>query len=151
MTTTIKSIADIQNHVGQHLGYSPYMTITQEQVQKFADATHDHQWIHLDTERAKSGPFGQTIAHGYLTLSLAAGMLPGVWKVEGVQMGVNYGLNRVRFMSPVPVGSNLRVGAKLLEATEFAGGCQVTLEVTFEVEGAAKPACVAEAIFRYYA
>ena len=150
MTTIINGLAELPNYVGQHLGYSPYMTISQEQVQKFADATHDHQWIHLDVERAKSGPFGQTIAHGYLTLSLAAGLLPGVWKVEGVQMGVNYGLNRVRFMSPVPVGANLRAGAKLLEATEIAGGYQVTLEVTFEVEGATKPACVAEVIFRYY-
>jgi acyl dehydratase len=150
MSTTVQRLDQLPNYVGQHLGYSPYMVVTQERVQTFADATDDHQWIHLDTERAKSGPFGVTIAHGYLTLSLVAGMMPKVWHVEGVKMGVNYGLNKVRFMSPVPVGSSLRCGAKMLAADKIEGGYQVTLEVTFEVEGATKPACVAEVIFRYY-
>ena len=122
MATIIKDQADLMAHVGQHLGYSEYITVTQEQVQLFADATGDHQWIHLDTERAKSGPFGQTIAHGYLTLSLAPVLIGQIWKVEGVKMGVNYGTNKVRFMAPVPVGAKVRAGIKLLEATEIAGG-----------------------------
>ena len=150
MATIIKDQADLMAHVGQHLGYSEYLTVTQEQVQLFADATGDHQWIHLDTERAKSGPFGQTIAHGYLTLSLAPVLIGQIWKVEGVKMGVNYGTNKVRFMAPVPVDAKVRAGVKLLEATEIAGGAQVILETTFECEGATKPSCVAEIIFRHY-
>lgn len=150
MATIIKDQADLMAHVGQHLGYSDYITVTQEQVQMFADATGDHQWIHLDVERAKTGPFGQTIAHGYLTLSLAPVLLGKVWSVEGVKMGVNYGTNKVRFMAPVPVGSKLRVGASLAAAEEIAGGVQVTVQATFECEGAAKPSCVADLIFRYY-
>jgi len=150
MATIIKDQADLMAHVGQHLGYSEYITVTQEQVQLFADATGDHQWIHLDTERAKTGPFGQTIAHGYLTLSLAPVLIGQIWKVEGVKMGVNYGTNKVRFMAPVPVGAKVRAGIKLLEATEIAGGAQVVLETTFECEGATKPSCVAEIIFRHY-
>lgn len=150
MATIIKDQADLMAHVGQHLGYSDYITVTQEQVQLFADATGDHQWIHLDVERAKSGPFGQTIAHGYLTLSLAPVLLGKVWAVEGVKMGVNYGTNKVRFMAPVPVGAKLRVGASLASAEEIAGGVQVTVQATFECEGATKPSCVADLIFRYY-
>lgn len=150
MATIIKDQADLMAHVGQHLGYSDYITVTQEQVQLFADATGDHQWIHLDTERAKDGPFGQTIAHGYLTLSLAPVLIGQIWKVEGVKMGVNYGTNKVRFPSPVPVGSKLRAGVKLLNVEDVTGGVQVTLETTFEVEGAKKPSCVAEVVFRYY-
>lgn len=150
MATIIKDQADLMAHVGQHLGYSDYITVTQEQVQMFADATGDHQWIHLDVERAKTGPFGQTIAHGYLTLSLAPVLLGKVWSVEGVKMGVNYGTNKVRFMAPVPVGAKLRVGASLAAAEEIAGGVQVTVQATFECEGAAKPSCVADLIFRYY-
>ena len=141
----------IKEHIGEHLGYSGYHTVTQEQVIKFADATGDHQWIHLDVERAKAGPFGGPIAHGYLTLSLAPVLLAQVLKVEGVTMGVNYGANKVRFPSPVQVGSNLRVGAELVKVEDVAGGLQVTVEATFECEGAAKPSCVAELVFRYYA
>ena len=141
---------NIKDHVGEHLGYSNYQEITQAQVQKFADATGDHQWIHLDVERAKAGPFGGPIAHGYLTLSLAPVLLGEVLQVEGVKMGVNYGANKVRFPSPVPVGSKLRVGAKLQSVEEVAGGLQVTVETTFECEGATKPSCVAELVFRYY-
>ena len=150
MATIIKDQADLMAHVGQHLGYSDYITVTQEQVQMFADATGDHQWIHLDVERAKTGPFGQTIAHGYLTLSLAPVLLGKVLSVEGVKMGVNYGTNKVRFMAPVPVGAKLRVGASLAAAEEIAGGVQVTVQATFECEGATKPSCVADLIFRYY-
>ncbi len=140
----------IANHVGEHLGYSAWHNVTQEQVNKFADATGDHQWIHIDVERAKAGPFGGPIAHGYLTLSLAPILLSQVLQVEGVKMGVNYGTNKVRFPSPVPVGSNLRLGAKLASVEDVPGGKQVTVEATFEVEGATKPSCVAELVFRYF-
>ena len=144
------SFDNIKQHVGEHLGYSNYQEITQAQVQMFADATGDHQWIHLDVERAKAGPFGGPIAHGYLTLSLAPVLLAQVLQVDGVKMGVNYGANKVRFPSPVPVGSKLRVGAKLVNVEDVSGGLQVTVETTFECEGAAKPSCVAELVFRYY-
>ncbi len=150
MTTQIDGIDQLSQFVGKHLGYSPYITISQEQVQQFADATGDHQWIHLDVEKAKTGPFGGTIAHGYLTLSLGPTLLPQIFKVGGVAMGINYGTNKVRFMSPVKVGSQLRAGAKVVSVDEITGGAQVALEVTFECEGATKPSCVAEVIFRYY-
>ena len=146
----LQGVDGLKAAVGQHLGYSEYFEITQDRVNKFADATGDHQWIHVDVERAKSGPFGGPIAHGYLTLSLGPMLYPTVVRVEGFSMGVNYGANKVRFMSPVPVGAKLRAGAKLLNVEDVAGGAQVTMEVTFEVEGAAKPSCVAEIIFRYY-
>lgn len=150
MITQIEGIDQLPQYVGEHLGFSPYITVSQEQVQKFADATGDHQWIHLDVEKAKTGPFGGTIAHGYLTLSLGPTLLPQIFRVGGVAMGINYGTNKVRFMSPVKVGSQLRAGAKVVSVDEIAGGAQVALEVTFECEGASKPSCVAEVIFRYY-
>ena len=136
--------------VGNHLGYSSYLNISQERVNQFAEATGDFQWIHVDVERAKTGPFGGPIAHGYLTLSLGPVLLPEIFAVSGISMGVNYGANKVRFMSPVPVGAQLRAGAKLVNVDEIAGGAQVTLEIVFECEGAAKPSCVAEVILRYY-
>jgi acyl dehydratase len=150
MTTIIEGIDGLKAKVGEHLGYSEYVEITQEQVNQFADATGDHQWIHIDVERAKSGPFGGPIAHGYLTLSLGPALSPQIMAVTGVAMGVNYGCNKVRFPSPVPVGSKLRLGAKLLDVEDVSGGAQVTMEFTFEVEGAPKPSCVAEVVFRYY-
>ena len=150
MTTHVKSIADLTPLIGTHLGYSEYHTVTQEQVNLFADATGDHQWIHVDPERAKTGPFGQTIAHGYLTLSLIPVLLGSVMKVEGVAMGVNYGTNKVRFTSPVPVGSQIRAGATLASVEPVAGGVQVALDVIVEVKDAAKPSCVAQVVFRYY-
>jgi len=146
----IKSVDELKGLIGKHLGFSDYLTITQEQVNIFADATGDHQWIHIDVERAKAGPFGGPITHGYLTLSLGPVFLPQIFGVEGVAMGVNYGTNKVRFPSPVPVGSKLRAGVKLLNVEDVTGGVQVTLETTFEVEGAKKPSCVAEVVFRYY-
>ena len=148
--TTVIAIEDLKSRVGDHLGHSDWLEITQDQVNKFADATGDHQWIHVDPERAKAGPFGGPIAHGYLTLSLAPMMLPQVVRVDGVKMGVNYGLNKLRFPSPVPVGSKLRVGAVLADVEDIAGGAQVTMDLTFEVEGKDKPACVAQAVYRYY-
>ncbi|MDQ3738238.1 MAG: MaoC family dehydratase [Actinomycetota bacterium] len=147
---TINGIAGLKELVGEHLGYSDYVEITQEQVNLFADATGDHQWIHVDVERAKAGPFGGPIAHGYLTLSLGPRLGPQIYTVGGISMGVNYGTEKVRFPSPVPVGSKLRLGATLLDVTDVAGGAQVTMEFVFEVEGAAKPSCVAQVIFRYY-
>ncbi|MGH7611179.1 MAG: MaoC family dehydratase, partial [Candidatus Dormibacteria bacterium] len=113
-------------------------------------ATHDHQWIHIDPERARSGPFGQTIAHGFLTLALLPDLLRSVLRVDGARMGVNYGLNRVRFPAPLAVGSRVRARAELLEATSFGGGVQIVVRTTVEVEGQAKPACVAETVSRYY-
>ena len=165
MTTTIQGIDGLKAKVGEHLGYSDYLEITQDRVNRFADATGDHQWIHVDVERAtRESPFGGPIAHGYLTLSLAPTLLPQVLRVEGVTMGVNYGANKVRFPSPVPVGSKLRAGASVasvedvggggaqvtLDVTDIPGGAQVVMRFTFECEGAPKPSCVSENVFRYY-
>jgi acyl dehydratase len=151
MATTIDGIDGLKAYVGQHLGYSEYVEITQEQVNLFADATGDHQWIHVDVERAKAGPFGGPIAHGYLTLSLGPSLMPQIFRVTGVAMGVNYGANKVRFPAPVPVGARLRLGATLLSVEDVPGGAQMALELVFEVDGAAKPSCVAEVLTRYYA
>jgi acyl dehydratase len=148
--TTLAKIDDLPSLVGQHLGYSDWREITQEQVNLFADATGDHQWIHVDPERAKSGPFGGPIAHGYLTLSLVPVLLAQVFAVEGVTMGVNYGANKVRFPSPVPVGSELRLGATLADIEDVAGGVQAILDVTLEVKDATKPSCAAQVVFRFY-
>lgn len=150
MTTTIEGIEGLKARVGDHLGYSEWKVVTQEQVNLFADATGDHQWIHVDVDRAKAGPFGAPIAHGYLTLSLTPALLSEVMNVSGISMGVNYGIDKLRFPSPVPVGSKLRAGVQLASMEEVTGGAQVKLTVTYEVEGSAKPACVAEIIFRYY-
>ena len=147
---TINGVDEMKALVGEHLGYSPYVEITQEQVNLFADATGDHQWIHIDVERAKAGPFGGPIAHGYLTLSLGPSLYSQIVEISGFSMGVNYGTNKVRFPSPVPVGSRLRLGARLLSVDDIAGGVQATVEFTFEVEGASKPSCVAEVVFRNY-
>jgi acyl dehydratase len=149
-TGLITDIASLEDHVGEHVGWTDWREITQERVNLFADATDDHQWIHVDPERAAKGPFGGTIAHGYLTLSLVAPMLGELLQVEGVSMGVNYGLDRVRFPAPVPVGSRIRAGAELAEANEIQGGVQSKFVVTFEVENSEKPACVAEVIVRHY-
>ena len=150
MTTQIDGIDGLKAMVGQHLGYSEWHEVTQAQVNLFADATGDHQWIHVDVERAKAGPFGGPIAHGYLTLSLAPMLLAEIQQVNGVAMGINYGLNKLRFPSPVPVGSKVRAGVELASVEDVAGGVQVTMATTFEIEGGTKPVCVAEIVFRYY-
>ena len=150
MTTSVSGIEELATMVGQHLGYSQFQTVSQEQVNLFAAATGDHQWIHEDVERAKSGPFGGTIAHGYLTLSLLPVLLAGVLRVEGVAMGVNYGCNRVRFVSPVPVGAEVRCGATLAGADQVDSGTQLTVDLTVELRDAPKPACVAQVVYRYY-
>jgi acyl dehydratase len=151
MTRMIEGIDGMKALVGEHLGYSPYVDITQEQVNTFAEATGDHQWIHVDVEKANAGPFGGPIAHGYLTLSLGPMLSPQIFGVSGISMGVNYGAGKVRFPSPVPVGSKLRLGATLQSVEDVSGGAQVTMVFVFEVEGSEKPSCVAEVIFRYYA
>jgi len=148
--TVFESPRDLLDAIGKHLGWSDALEITQERIDLFAEATGDHQWIHVDPERAARGPFGKTIAHGYLTLSLASYFLPRIVEVRGVAMGVNYGTDKVRFPSPVPVGSRVRAGAELVKAEEVKGGAiQATIRVTIEVEGADRPACVVDTISRY--
>ena len=151
MTTIINGIDELKAKLGEHLGYSDYLEITQDKVNLFADATGDHQWIHVDVERAKAeSPFGGPIAHGYLTLSLAPALVPQVVQVTGFKMAVNYGAGKVRFPAPVPVGSKLRAGVELTGVEDVNGGVQVAMRLTFEVEGATKPSCVAEVLYRYF-
>jgi acyl dehydratase len=150
MTTTVHGIEGFHKLVGEHIGWSDWHAVDQERVNLFADATDDHQWIHVDPQRAKDGPFGGAIAHGYLTLSLAPVLLQEVWKVEGMSMGINYGCNKVRFPSPVKVGSRLRLGASVASVEDTPGGVQVTLDLTLETEGSDKPSCVAQVVYRYF-
>ncbi|MEI6855664.1 MAG: MaoC family dehydratase [Acidimicrobiaceae bacterium] len=150
MTTQVNSIDELQALIGTHVGYGEYLTVTQEAVNQFADATGDHQWIHVDPVRAAAGPFGGPIAHGYMTLSLIPVLLNGVMQVAGVKMGVNYGTNKVRFTSPVPVGSQVRAGSTLVAAEAIPGGAQVTMDVVIEIKDAPKPACFAQIVTRYY-
>ncbi len=150
MTTTVHGVDDLETMVGRHLGYSEELVVDQERIDRFADATGDHQWIHVDPERAARGPFGTTIAHGYLTLSLVPVLLSQLLHVEGVALAVNYGCNKVRFPAPVPVGSALRLGATLASVEHVEGGVQVVLDVVVEVAGADKPSCAAQVVYRYY-
>jgi acyl dehydratase len=151
MTTTFTSPRDLLGAVGTELGPTDWITITQDQIDKFAEATLDNQWIHVDTERAKAGPFGAPIAHGYLTMSLASHFLAQLVRVSNITMGVNYGADRVRFPSPVPVGSRLRARGEIVDAKEVAGGVQATTRITIEREGGDKPAAVVDTISRYLA
>ena len=149
--TTVDGVGGVQSLVGQHLGYSEWVTITQEQVNLFAEATGDHQWIHVDPERAKrESPYGGPIAHGYLTLSLLPMLVPQIIDARGFRMGVNYGAEKIRFPAAVPVGSRVRAVATLDAATPFEGGVQMNLGITMEIEGQAKPAMVASILFRRY-
>jgi acyl dehydratase len=151
-TTTANGLAELTALAGTDLGRSPWLEITQERVNTFADATDDHQWIHTDPQRAASGPFGGTIAHGYLTLSLVIPLFHQLLAIEGVSMSVNYGLEKVRFPSPVRVGSSIRVHAVIDTVEPVANnGVQLAVDLTIEVDGAAKPACVARALYRHYA
>ncbi|WP_019144309.1 MaoC family dehydratase [Aeromicrobium massiliense] len=149
MTRTFASLDEFRTHVGEELGTSDWITVTQEQINTFADATGDHQWIHVDPEKAANGPFGTTIAHGYLTLSLLPVMVGGIYEVQNLAMGVNYGANKIRFPEPVPVDSRIRATATLTDVTDIAIGSQITMKVVVEREGAAKPACVAEVVYVY--
>ncbi|MFE9256885.1 MaoC family dehydratase [Streptomyces sp. NPDC006879] len=144
------SIEELSAGVGEPLGPSDWLEVDQKRIDLFADATGDHQWIHVDAARAATGPFGSTIAHGYLTLSLLPSLVPQIMRVDGIRMGINYGVNKVRFPSPVPVGARLRATVVIKEVTEVGGGAQVTAAVTVEREGGDKPACVAESVSRYY-
>ena len=149
-TRRFERLAELQALVGQTLGSSGWIVVEQDRIDRFAQATGDLQWIHVDPLRAAAGPFGSTIAHGFLTLALLPEMSASAYDVADAQMGINYGLNRVRFPAPVPVGSRLRGHFKLIDFTPLDGGAQLTVEVSMEREGAAKPVCVAEAIVRRY-
>src|SRR2546423_10297282 len=144
------TLDELKSMVGQELPASEALHVTQERVNLFADATDDHQWIHVEPERARSGPFGGAIAHGYLTLSLLPHLMASAFRVGGVQMGVNYGLNRLRFPAPVPVGSDVRARFTLNEVKEVEGGVQVLVGFEVGVDGGSKPAAVGEAVFNYY-
>jgi len=146
----VTDIAGLRDRAGTHIGYTEWREMTQELVNQFADATDDHQFIHVDPERAKQTPFGGTVAHGFLTLSLVAPTSQQVMKVTDAVMGVNYGLDRVRFPAPLPVGAQWRGGIEVLEVTDVPGGVQVKSRVTIEVKGSEKPACVAESLVRLY-
>jgi acyl dehydratase len=148
---TFQTLAELPAHVGQEVAVSEWLTVTQEQINLFAQATGDHQWIHVDVEKATAGPFGAPIAHGFLTLSLIPKFFETAVRVENARMGVNYGLNRVRFTAPVPVGSRLRAHLKLLECKPIeSDGYQMTWEVTVEREGSERPVCIAESLSRRY-
>ena len=142
-------VADLAAAKGEHLGHSDWRQITQAQIDGFADATGDHQWIHVDVERAADGPFGGTVAHGYLTLSMIPTLGQEVFGVEGITMAINYGLERVRFPAPVPVGSRVRAGIEIVDVTETGQGVRVGYRYTIQLEGSDKPACVAETLVLY--
>lgn len=150
MTTTV-AYSDLAGAVGTDLGYSEWLEITQDRIDTFADAVDDHQWIHVDPERAAGGPFGAPIAHGFLSLSLATKFWSELFEPEGVTTRVNYGLDKVRFVSPVAVGSRVRMTAVIAEVTEVKGGYQLAVDQTIEIEGGTKPAVVARGIYRFYA
>jgi acyl dehydratase len=151
MTVIINGLDELRGRAGQHLGYSEWLEVTQDRVNLFADATDDHQWIHVDVERAKSGPFGGTIAHGFLTLSLLIALWTDLLELRGIEMAVNYGLNKVRFPAPVPVGSSIRLGATLTSVTDVKGGVEAVIDAVIERDGSEKPVCVAQVVHRYYA
>jgi acyl dehydratase len=146
----VEGIEGLRAAVGTHFGYSDWIEVDQERVDQFADSTGDHQWIHVDVERAqRESPFGGPIAHGYLTMSLSNALLPTVVEVRGISMGVNYGVDKVRFPAPVPVGSRVRAGVELVEVTDVGEGVQTKMVITMEIEGGTKPACVIEALSRF--
>jgi len=148
----VEGLDGLRAAVGTHFGYSDWIEVDQERVNRFADSTGDHQWIHVDVERAaRESPFGGPIAHGYLTMSLSNALLPTVVEVRGISMGVNYGVDKVRFPAPVPVGSRVRAGVELVEVIEVGEGVQTKMVITMEIDGGDKPACVIEALSRFYA
>ncbi|MFE7656450.1 MaoC family dehydratase [Streptomyces bottropensis] len=151
MSITVNGIDELKKLAGSDLGTSEWIEVTQERIDTFADATGDHQWIHVDPEKAAEGPFGAPIAHGYLTLSLFIPLFTELLDVEGVSTKVNYGLNKVRFPSPVKVGSKIRLVGRLASVEDVPGGVQITADGTIEIEGAAKPAAVLQSLSRFYA
>jgi acyl dehydratase len=148
---TLTGLEEVKSYVGKELGVSDWHPVTQQRIDEFAEVTGDDQWIHIDPERARESPFGGTIAHGYYTLSLAPRFSYDMFKFDGFAFGVNYGLNRVRFPAPLPVGDSVRMRAKLLAVEEITGGAQIVTELTFERKGGEKPVCVAESLARVYA
>ena len=148
--TVLHGLDEVRAAVGRDLGTSDWLEITQDRVNLFADATDDHQWIHVDIAAAKAGPFGGPIAHGYLTLALSNYFLPQILEVQGVSMGVNYGTDKVRFPAPVPVGSRVRASAEMVEAAEVTGGVQTRVRITVEREGSDRPVCVIDSLSRWY-
>lgn len=144
--TVYPGVGGFEAHVGEHLGYSDWHTVTQQQIDLFADATGDHQWIHVDAYRAAGGPYGRTIAHGYLTLSLVPILVQQIYQVTGLSMQVNYGVDKLRFPAPVPVDSRIRAGAELITVDREKKGSRATVRVTVEVEGSDRPACVVDTI-----
>jgi acyl dehydratase len=152
MTITANGLAELKALAGRDLGQTGWLEITQDRVNTFAAATNDYQWIHVDPERAKDGPFGGPIAHGYLTLSLLIPLFNELLDIQGVTMSINYGLNKVRFPSPVKVGAKIRLAGKVAEVEEVpGGGVQMLMDFTVEIDGSGKPACVAQAVYRHYA
>ena len=149
MTTSVETLGDLASYVGKELGTSSWVDVDQDRINTFADATDDHQWIHVDAERAKDGPFGGTIAHGYLTLCLIIPMWADILAVGDVQTVLNYGLNKVRFPSPVPSGSKIRARATLAAFDAIPGGAQLAVDILVERQGGDKPACVAQLVLRY--
>jgi acyl dehydratase len=149
-TLTLTGLDELKSHVGQEIGVSDWHEVTQEAINEFAEVTGDHNWIHVDPERARETPFGGTIAHGYYTLSLAPMFSYAMLSIEGFAFGVNYGLNRVRFPAPLPVGSRVRMRMKLASVDDIPGGAQITNELTFETEDGDKPVCIAESLARVY-
>ncbi len=150
-TLIVNGLDELRARAGEHLGYSEWLEIAQERIDTFADATDDHQWIHVDVERAKVGPFGGPIAHGFLTLSLLIAMWSQLVELRGITMAVNYGLNKVRFPAPVPVGSRIRLGATLVSVVDVKGGVEAVIDAVIERDGSEKPVCVAQVVHRYYA
>jgi len=150
MTIIVNGIDELKAKAGEHLGHSEWLEVSQDRINTFADATDDHQWIHTDPERAAAGPYGTTIAHGYLTLSLLIPLWSELLEVRGVKMNINYGLNKVRFPAPVPVGSKIRLGATLAAVNDIPGGTEAVVDAVIERAGGDKPVCVAQGIYRFY-
>ncbi len=149
MTTSFASTQEMLAAAGRELGTTEWLTISQDRINQFADATEDHQWIHVEVEKAKQGPFGGTIAHGYLTLSLCAHFLGQLASVSGISMGINYGIDKARFIAPVPAGSRVRGHGEVVSVTEVPGGVQAVIRITVELEGSEKPAAVVDTVSRY--
>lgn len=150
MATVFNTPAELKHAVGRHLGYSDWIAITQDRINKFGEATGDQHWVHVDPERAKDGPFGTCIAHGFLTLSLIGMFLPQIFEVRGIRTGVNYGADRLRFLEPVKAGSRIRCGGELVKVRDVKDGVEIMVRLTIELEGSDRPACIVDKLSRYY-
>lgn len=150
MPTVFNTLGELKNALGRHLGYSDWLEMTQERIDKFGEATGDQHWVHVDPERAKDGPFGACIAHGFLTLSLIGMFLPQILEVRGIRFGVNYGADRLRLLEPVKVGARIRCGGELIKVRDIKDGVEIMLRLTIELEGSERPACIVDKLSRYY-